>query len=673
MGGKLKIGENDLQSQRPDLALEWHPSLNGNLSPMDVSIFSSKKVWWQIKTSIFGKTFVLEWQASVSNRVNGSGCPYTSTPPKKLLEGFNDLQSTNPMLAQKWHPTKNAQIKPSMVFENTDKPFWWYHKVKKWGKEFEHEWYASPKAAKRSKHNYGCPICHGTKVLTGFNDLFTCFPKLIKEWDFDKNSSLGIDPKKITSGSNKKVYWICEMCGHSWKTTIINRTAQTTGCPKCAHRSQTSFSEQTLYFYLKKHYNNCINRDKTALDGGELDIFLPDISYAIEYCGLFSHATKKKKVADKQKQKLCKEKGIVLTLVYENEKNNKHFFDKHIIFCIPQNDYSHLNYVMDCLNEEIKSLNVSHPNIHVDLKNDEHIIREQYQQSQITNSISVTHSYLLTEWDYEKNGLLKPQAFSFGSNTSVYWKHIINKGGKEFVHSWKAKISKRTRGEGCPICSGKTVQEGYNDLFSSNPSFLSEWDYEKNTIKPNQITIYSKKKIWWKHISVNSASKDIDHIWQASACERMRGNGCPICAGKIIKKGINDLKTTHPSLALEWDYSKNNISPDTISFGYDKKVWWYHKIEKNGVEFLHSWEASPNSRTNSKSGCPYCSNKKVMQGYNDLESCLPEIAIKWDFEKNFPMKPSEVTIASSRKVYWIDRNKPISINDRTKYIRKNKN
>ena len=57
---------------------------------------------------------------------------------------------------------------------------------------------------------------------------------------------------------------------------------------------------------------------------------------------------------------------------------------------------------------EIKSLNVSHPNIHVDLKNDEHIIREQYQQSQITNSISVTHSYLLTEWDYEKNGLLKP-------------------------------------------------------------------------------------------------------------------------------------------------------------------------------------------------------------------------------------------------------------------------
>lgn len=671
MGKKLIPGKNDLQSQRPDLAAEWHPNLNGSLSAADVTVFSSKKVWWQIKTNRFGKEFVLDWQASVSNRANGSGCPYTSTPPKKLLEGFNDLQSTNPELAREWHPTKNAQIKPNMVFENTDKPFWWYHKVKKDGREFEHEWYTSPKTAKRNKHSSGCPFCHGTEVLTGFNDLSTCFPELIKEWDYDKNSSLETDPQKITPGSNKKVYWICRICGHSWKASIINRTYHNSGCPQCAHRSQTSFSEQAIYFYLRKHYGSCINRDKTVLGGGELDIFLPDISYAIEYCGIFSHATKE--IADKQKQRLCEEKGIVLTLVCENEKNNEYLPDKHIIYCIPQNDYSHLNYVMNCLNEEMKTLNVSHLDIHIDLENDEHFIREQYQQSQIKNSIAVTHPYLLVEWDYDKNGLLNPQAFSHGSNILVYWKHTVKKDDREFIHSWKARISTRTSGRGCPICSSKKIQKGYNDLLSHNPSFLSEWDYNKNTIQPDQITLYSKRKIWWKHNSTDKYGNNTEHVWQASVSERMQGNGCPICAGKIVKKGINDLKTTHPSLVSEWDYSKNTISPDTISFGYDKKVWWIHQIVKNGVEFSHSWEASPNSRTNRRSSCPYCSNKKVLQGYNDLASLLPEIAAKWDFEKNFPLKPSEFTIASSKKVYWIDRDKPISIEDRTKYIRKRKN
>ena len=591
---------------------------------------------------------------------------------KKLIPGKNDLQSTNPELARKWHPTKNAQIKPNMVFENTNKHFWWYHKVIKDGKEFEHEWYASPKTVKRSKHGCGCPICHGIAILTGFNDLFTCFPDLIKEWDFVNNSSLGIDPKKITPGSNKKVYWICKICGYSWKAAVINRAYHNSGCPQCANRRQTSFPEQVLYYYFKKYYGNCINRDKAVLGGKELDIFLPDISYAIEYCGIFSHAAKEKNAADKRKQSLCKEKGIVLTLVFESENYNEYLPDKHIIYCVPKNDYSHLNYVMECLNKEIKSLGVFQSDIHINLEDDEHFIREQYQYSQIMNSIAVTHPYLLAEWDYDKNGLLNPQAFSCGSRANVYWKHTVKKENREFIHSWKARIYNRVNGSGCPVCSGKKVQKGYNDLFSHNPTFLSEWDYNKNTIQPDQITLYSKRKVWWKHVFTDKDGNHTDHDWQASVNERMRGYGCPICAGKIIKKGINDLETTHPYLILEWDYSKNTISPDTISFGYDKKVWWIHKIVKNGVEYEHSWKASPNSRTNCRSGCPYCSNKKVLQGYNDLASCLPEIVAKWDYEKNFPLKPSEFTIASSKKVYWIDRNKPISISDRTKYIRKTK-
>lgn len=665
----MKIGINDLQSQRPDLAAEWHPNKNGNLLPQEVSVFSSKRVWWQTKSYRFGKEFILEWEALVSNRANGAGCPYTSIPPRKLLKGFNDLQSTNPELAKKWHPEKNGKKTPDMVFENTERRFWWQHKVYRWGKEFIHEWKASPKDVKRGGGSCGCPICHGTRVLSGYNDLLTCFPELCREWDYAKNADLGLTPEMVTPGSNNRVSWVCSVCGHSWDAIILNRTSKQSHCPKCAQRSQTSFAEQALYFYFKQSFKYCTNRAKSVITKGELDIYLPEHRFAVEYCGLFSHASNERRIADAKKQEECAKKGIRLILIYEHDYNEKYCADKQIIYCVPKKDYSHLNYVMNCLNEEFKRLNIVAMPILIDLNADERAIREQYQQSQISNSIAATHPHLLNEWDYEQNGLLNPQGFSFGSGVSVYWKHTeVKRNGEMCCHSWKARISKRTQGQGCPICAGKIVQEGFNDLFSLHPPFLSEWDYDQNDISPQQVTPHGTKKVWWKH-DILKDGQYRHHKWKASPKERMQGNGCAICAGKIVEKGTNDLATTHPKMLEEWDYAKNKVSPDTISYGYDKKVWWVHTAIKNGTAFVHSWEASPNSRTNMHSGCPYCANKKVMPGYNDLETCVPQIAKMWDYEKNNPLKPCEFTAASSKKFYWIDRDKAIKISDRTKYLR----
>lgn len=669
MGYNLKQGINDLQTLRPDLALEWHPWKNGDLMPDDVCALSGRSVWWQITVERFGKIFVLEWKAIVSNRTNGSGCPYTSLPPRKLLRGFNDLESTNPKLARKWHFEKNGNIRPDMIFENTDKCFWWYHKIFKNGKEWVHEWQAAPKTVKRSGDAGGCPICHGMQVLPGYNDLFTCFPEVAAEWNDDRNAPLS--PKQVTPRSNKKVCWTCQYCGHTWKAMIMNRTAHNTGCPECAKRRQTSFPEQAIYFYLKRYFVNCVNRDKTCLEKGELDIYLPDEKLAIEYCGLFSHGSGEKKTADAQKQQRCMKKGITLIRICEHPYENKHFLDQHLIHCVSKEDNTHMNYVMDCLNVELQNLGIIGTPIFFDLKADEIRIREQYQKAQIQNSISVTHPHLLAEWDNEANGLLKPSGYSAGSGVRMYWKHIAEKNNHQYIHKWKAKISNRANGEGCPICSGKIVQIGYNDLYSCNPSFLPEWDDEYNDFSPREVTAHSKKKVWWKHTIIINR-KEMLHRWQAAIDSRMRGNGCPICDGKIIQTGFNDLMTTHPELLAEWDNERNELLPGQISYGYDKKVWWKHTIVRNGIHFEHSWEASPNSRTNMRSGCPYCKNKKVLKGYNDLQTLLPEIAEKWDAEKNGELTPQDVTIASNKRVWWIDRDRPVKVVDRTKYARKNR-
>ena len=66
---------------------------------------------------------------------------------------------------------------------------------------------------------------------------------------------------------------------------------------------------------------------------------------------------------------------------------------------------------------------------------------------------------------------------------------------------------------------------------------------------------------------------------------------------------MNSLVEFFPELLEEWDYEKNIISPKKLSYGSARKVWWRCKEG-------HSWQATPNSRTNMKSGCPSCARQK---------------------------------------------------------------
>ena len=61
------------------------------------------------------------------------------------------------------------------------------------------------------------------------------YPKLMKEWDWEKNKDL--DVKKITHGSHRKVGWICSKCIYKWEAKIKNRTMLKSICPICARQA----------------------------------------------------------------------------------------------------------------------------------------------------------------------------------------------------------------------------------------------------------------------------------------------------------------------------------------------------------------------------------------------------------------------------------------------------
>ena len=106
---------------------------------------------------------------------------------------------------------------------------------------------------------------------------------------------------------------------------------------------------------------------------------------------------------------------------------------------------------------------------------------------------------------------------------------------------------------------------------------------------------------------------------------------------------MKTLAKIHPELISEWSGKNGDLSPDKVSYGSNRIVWWNGKCG-------HEWKASIKNRSNG-SGCPVCSGNQVLHGVNDLGSCRPEVAAEWS-EKNYPMMPSDVTIRANKKVWW---------------------
>lgn len=547
---------NILSVGNPELAKEWHLTMNGELTPDMVTAWSNKKIWWRCKQGH-------EWQASISNRNKGRGCPYCAN--KKVLQGFNDLTTVNPVLAAEWHPTKNGILTPDAVTARSSKKAWWRGKC-------GHEW-----QARISHRNNGvsCPYCSGRAAIKGINDLATLNPKLASEWNIIKNGNLS--PDGFTVNSGKKVWWRCNQ-GHEWSATIASRN-KGTGCPKCMKESQTSFSEQAVYFYIKKRYIDAINRDISF--GKEFDVYIPSLRTAIEYDGQQFHTDLSK---DKQKSEWCKEQGIRLIRI--REKGCPKLNDDDIIIRNSKSSIS-LNIAISMLME---MLNIK--NCDIDVERDNAKILKQYIKGKKRNSFASVFPELVCEWDSEKNINMSPDMFAPFSNKKVWWKC-------KYGHTWMATIGERSDGNGCPFCSGHRTWKGFNDLLSKNPKVASEWHpYKNGNLMPDMVTEYSGKKVWWRCKQ--------GHEWQTRISHRSNGVGCPYCAGQMAVKGVNDLLTKNPGLAAEWHPSKNGgLTPDMVMTGSSKKVWW---LCKQG----HEWQAIIYERSKGRD-CPSCVEQRKIK------------------------------------------------------------
>lgn len=239
-----------------------------------------------------------------------------------------------------------------------------------------------------------------------------------------------------------------------------------------------------------------------------------------------------------------------------------------------------------------------------------------------TNDLATTHPHLFEQWDDD----IDPVTVHHGNSTKVWWK--CSHG-----HRWQAAVHTRSR-TGCPYCSGLKPIVGETDLDTTHPDLVSQWHPDNATL-PTEVSAGSTKRITWVC--------DLEHTWEASVDNRSKGTGCPVCAGRKIVIGFNDLATTHPQLIADW--AEPTLSPTEVISGSGKKVSW--RCSKG-----HEWVASVVKRAHSGQGCPVCSGHITQSGFNDLQTTLPVLAGQWHETKNFPLDPSVISSGSGQKVWW---------------------
>lgn len=580
--GKVLIsGVNDLASQFPQIAKEWHPTKNESLLPSQVRANTLKKVWWQCS---LGHDFL----QSINLRTKRNHkCPYCSN--QKVMPGYNDLHSKYPEIAKEWHPTKNATLSPQNVSAGSKQKVWW---VCPNGHEYEQA------ITKRVSRNQGCPYCSGHKALAGINDFETKFPEITKEWHPTKNGVL--TPSEVTYGSGKKVWWICPI-GHEYQAVIRDRGIGRTQCPVCNTRNTTSFPEQAIFYYVKQFYDDAINKYSEIFDTSmELDIYIPSLQIAIEYDGSAWHNTQEHHQRERKKYNVCQTNGIFLVRVKECcPKNWNDVADE--VFYLSKVKRHNLRELEKAIEWLLRFLNVS-GRADVNLNRDKYeILRYVYR---IDNSLADKRPDVAAKWNFKRNDYLKPEMFSVSSNEIVWWTC------PECGNEWQCSISSMTRKGrwGCRECfkkiRGKSFTQGIvakiGSLAENMPELAQEWHPEKNgTLTPNDISAGRFKPVWW-------LCSKCGYEWLASPNNRKKGVGCPCCYGRVPQIGVNDLETTHPDIAEEWDYEKNGeLRPNLVKPGSGRKVWWRCKV--CGNEYLDVIRKRT-SRKN-KNSCPNCKSK----------------------------------------------------------------
>ena len=136
------------------------------------------------------------------------------------------------------------------------------------------------------------------------------------------------------------------------------------------------------------------------------------------------------------------------------------------------------------------------------------------------NSLADTNLQIASEWS-DRNGELRPDRVGARSRKNVWWHCPVC--GNEY----RMLIGSRVKGISCPYCSNQRVLQGFNDLATTDPELVKEWDYEQNTLLPETVPRTCCYRVWWKCKN--------GHHWSMKIADRtLEGKGCIWCEKEFL-------------------------------------------------------------------------------------------------------------------------------------------
>ena len=426
------------------------------------------------------------------------------------LSSSNNLESCYPGIAARWHPTKTGSSNPSMICPRSKKDVWWLCKN---GHEHKSAIGNMVAAFKRGSVSAGCPYCSGDRA-TRENNLAMLFPDLIVEWNVDKN--VEIYPCNVTPQSHIRAWWKCKM-GHEWISTVQDRTAKKSGCPKCRLFGSSRFEARV---FSEINYLWPDSESKKRISGKECDIFIPSLGVIIEVDGFWWHKDARNR--DKRKTEFLKKNGYRVVRMRQSPLPTITEDD----ICFEEGAYRTDSNALDCIKDLVLKLGRwSRKDVSEYISRREFVNDDGYRDilrffplPKNGESLADRFPEISRQWHPAKNEGNSPKYLRPKSNKKVWW--ICNKG-----HEWQASPLNRTYGRGCPYCATGHKICADNSLVTTTPDVARQWHPEKNgNLDPNKIGRGSTEKVWW--------ICDRGHEWQSVVKERCRGRkvGCPACA-----------------------------------------------------------------------------------------------------------------------------------------------
>ena len=511
----------------------------------------------------------------------GFRCPYCEN--KKALKGYNDFEHLYPVLAQDYDEEKNGNKASEVVVSYRNV----YFKCKN-GHSFVRP------IIRHVELNGQCPICSGTVLKKGSNDLATIYPAVILFWDYEKNEKR---PDQVLATLDNSYHFVCSN-GHHFKCTLRELVENDFHCPVCEGKrvdpEKTSLQALNPELASEFSVNNKSTASQIAFDTSK------KVLWTCPTCGEdYLYPVNERKIGDNSCP-YCnhtKLKSGVNDLTITNPQLASEFS--------PRNDKK-ANEVGEWQKYEVFWIC---PTCKQEFRREVRKMAAGFDECPICtgrvaiegyNSLADEHPDIPFIWS-EKNDKKPTEVTSISSYDAIWYCPTCK---QEFRREVRKVVDDEFE---CPICTGKTVVAGYNSLEDEYPEIAKRWA-ESNDRLPSEVLSSHIYRAEW--VCPTCGGK-----YTASVRDVVNGLAeCPYCNNEKPLAGFNTLLDLYPEIQDEWAENENTllgIFPDEILPTSTARVWW--KCKDCGRKYLLSVNMWVEKHIRGMTSCTYCSGLRMRE------------------------------------------------------------